>query len=69
MFGRDMILNIKHEANWEYIRKRKQTLIEKNNKHENKKEFHMIIKLVIKSFSREGMKINMKHHTKVPLQY
>ena len=32
-----MILNIKHEANWEYIRKRKQQLIEKNNQAENAK--------------------------------
>ena len=31
VFGRDMMLSIKHEANWEYIRKRKQQLIEKNN--------------------------------------
>jgi hypothetical protein len=32
-----MILNIKHEANWEYIRARKQNLILKNNKAENSK--------------------------------
>ena len=32
-----MILNIKHTANWEYIRQRKQKLIEKNNKAENAK--------------------------------
>jgi transposase InsO family protein len=37
IFGRDMILNIKHEANWEFIRERKQTLINKNNKAENAK--------------------------------
>ena len=37
VFGRDMILNIKHEANWEYIRHRKQKIIEKNNKAENAK--------------------------------
>jgi hypothetical protein len=30
-----MIFNIKHTANWEYIRQRKQTLINKNNKREN----------------------------------
>ena len=35
VFGRDMILNVKHEANWEYIRARKQKIIEKNNKAEN----------------------------------
>ena len=32
-----MILNIKHETNWEYIRKRKQKLIEKRNQAENAK--------------------------------
>ena len=37
VFGRDMILNIKHEANWEFIRERKQNIIEKNNKAENAK--------------------------------
>ena len=37
VFGRDMILNVKHEANWEYIRARKQKIIEKNNKAENAK--------------------------------
>jgi transposase InsO family protein len=37
VFGRDMILNIKHEANWEFIRERKQRIIEKNNGAENAK--------------------------------
>ena len=37
VFGRDMILNVTHEANWEYIRSRKQKLILKNNKAENAK--------------------------------
>ena len=37
VFGRDMIFNIKHTANWEYIRARKQALIKKNNKAENSK--------------------------------
>ena len=32
-----MILNVKHEANWEYIRERKQNIIAKNNKAENAK--------------------------------
>ena len=36
VFGRDMILNIQHVANWEYIRARKQKLIDKNNSIENK---------------------------------
>jgi transposase InsO family protein len=37
VFGRDMIFNIKHVANWEYIRQNKQKMIEKNNKAENAK--------------------------------
>ena len=37
VFGRDMIFNIKHTANWEYIRARKQKLINKNNQRENSK--------------------------------
>jgi hypothetical protein len=36
IFGRDMIFNVQHTANWEYIRARKQRLIQKNNKNENK---------------------------------
>ena len=36
VFGRDMIFNVEHTANWEYIRARKQRLIQKNNKNENK---------------------------------
>ena len=35
VFGRDMILNIKHIANWEIIRHQKQRLINKNNQQEN----------------------------------
>ena len=37
IFGRDMIFNIKHTANWDYIKQRKQTLIQKNNLRENSK--------------------------------
>eukprot|EP00957_Ditylum_brightwellii_P056953 4317140-Ditylum_brightwellii.AAC.1 len=36
VFGRDAILNVKHEANWKYIHKRKK-LIKINNENENKK--------------------------------
>jgi hypothetical protein len=35
VFGCDMIFNIQHVANWEYIRQNKQCLIYKNNKAEN----------------------------------
>ena len=37
VYGRDMILNVQHIANWEYIKNRKQTIINKNNKRENAK--------------------------------
>ena len=35
--GRDMTFNIKHVANWQAIKERKQKLINANNEHENKK--------------------------------
>ena len=35
VFGRDMIFNIKHQANWEYIQNRKQDIINQNNQREN----------------------------------
>jgi transposase InsO family protein len=37
VFGRDMIFNISHVANWELIRQNKQKLIDRNNKFENAK--------------------------------
>ena len=37
VFGRDAMLNVRHEANWAYIRERKQRLIKENNKRENAK--------------------------------
>ena len=32
VFGRDAILNVKYEADWKFIRDRKQQLIDQNNK-------------------------------------
>ena len=37
VFGCDMIFNIQHVANWEFIRQNKQRHIDKNNKAENAK--------------------------------
>ena len=37
VFGRDAILNIQFEANWNLIRERKQRLIKRNNQRENAK--------------------------------
>jgi transposase InsO family protein len=45
VFGRDAIMNIKFEVNWEMIHQHKQRLIAKNNKAENAKciphEYHV----------------------------
>ena len=38
VFGRDAILNTQFEANWKYIKERKQKLIEQNNECKNKKQ-------------------------------
>jgi transposase InsO family protein len=35
VFGRDALLNVSFEANWQYIRDRKQRLITQNNQREN----------------------------------
>ena len=55
VFGRDMILNVQHIANWEYIKQRKQTLIEKNNIAENSKRHPYTYK--------EGDKVLLKRGT------
>ena len=36
VFGRDAILNINQEANWQLIKQRKQALINKGNQKENR---------------------------------
>ena len=42
VFGRDAILNIKFEADWKYIKERKQLAINYNNKRENSKRIPYI---------------------------
>ena len=42
VFGCNMILNVKHEANWQAIKECKQKLIHMNNKHENLRRIHHI---------------------------
>jgi hypothetical protein len=44
VFGRDAILNIKFEADWQYIKRRKQKLIHENNKRENAKRIPHVYK-------------------------
>ena len=36
VFGRDAILNVKHTADWEHIKTRRQRIINSNNECENK---------------------------------
>ena len=38
VFSQDAILNIKHVADWEHIRQRKQLRINHNNKRENMRQ-------------------------------
>ena len=40
VFGRDAILNIQFDANWNYIKARKQAMIRKNNQNENAKRIN-----------------------------
>ena len=54
VFGRDMIFNIQHTANWEYIRARKQRLIKKNNKNENKSRIPHTYRVNDKVMLRKG---------------
>src|SRR5687768_17571813 len=44
VFGRDMVFNIQHVANWEFIRQNKQKVIENNNKAENVKQIAHLCK-------------------------
>src|SRR5210317_2437694 len=37
VFGIDMMLNVSHSANWDYIQQLKQKIIKKNNQAENSK--------------------------------
>lgn len=54
VFGRDMIFNVQHTANWEFIKQRKQRLIDKNNKQENAKRIPYTYKVGDKVLLRRG---------------
>ena len=53
VFGRDMIFNTKHVANWKLIKERKQKMIDYNNARENKKRiahtYHVNDKVLLKN--------------------
>jgi transposase InsO family protein len=61
VFGRDAMLNVQHEANWTYIKERRDKISSKNNKQENKKrrkyEYNVNDKVLLK------MPTNLKYGT------
>ena len=59
VFGRDSILNIKHVADWEHIRQRKQLLINHNNMRENMRQNNHQYKVGDKIIVK--LKKNSKH--------
>ena len=61
VFGRDMIFNIKHMANWEYIQARKQKLINKNNERENAKRIEYEYTVGDKVLLRTGTENKYEH--------
>jgi hypothetical protein len=64
-----MILNIKHTANWELIRQRKQNLINKTTWGKMLNASNMFITLATWSSSREELRTNMNNPTQGPILY
>jgi hypothetical protein len=62
-----MILNVKHEANWEYIYARKENIILKNNIAENPKRIPHTYNIGDKVLLKRGTEINMRHLIRVLL--
>ena len=60
VFGRDMIFNMKHEADWEMIKQRKQKLINKNNERENSKRIPHTYRVGDKVLLRRGTENKME---------
>ena len=58
VYGRDMIFDRAYKPNWEEIRRLKQTMINKNNIKENKKELNMNIKQATWYYTIAVLKIN-----------
>jgi transposase InsO family protein len=54
VFGRDMIFNIQHIANWEFIKQRKQKIINLNNKKENAKRVQHVYQVGDKVLLHRG---------------
>jgi transposase InsO family protein len=54
VFGRDMIFNIQHIDNWEFIKQRKQKIINLNNKKENAKRIQHVFQVGDKVLLHRG---------------
>ena len=68
VFGRYAILNIKHVANWEHIRHRKQLLINNNNMRENMQrnnhQYNIGDKILVKR--KKNSKTRIRIHGSIP---
>jgi hypothetical protein len=54
VFGRDMIFNIQHIANWEFTKQRKQKIINLNNNKENAKRVQHVYQIGDKVLLHRG---------------
>ena len=60
VFGRDAILPIFHQADWQYIKAKKQRLMNMNNQRENANAFHILIRSMIRYYWKESRRPNME---------
>ena len=68
VFGRDMIFNIQHQADWEAIKQRKQELINKNNQRENSKRIPHEYRVGDKVLLKRGTENKMEAPYKGPYE-
>jgi hypothetical protein len=61
VFGRDMIFNIQHIANWEFIKQRKQNTIDLNNNKENAKHVQHVYHIGDKVLLHRGTENNYEY--------
>ena len=62
-FGRDSIINWRHDVDWEIIRKRKQDLIHKRNERENRNQINQAYILGDKVFLKNKWKTKFNLYT------
>ena len=67
VFGRDAVLPIFHQADWQYIKAKKQRLINMNNQRENAKRIPYTIRLMIRYYWKESRTPNMEKNNMMVL--